>query len=92
MAGLDAFDRAMDFAEDMVDAVAGKKRPRAAAPSSSSSINASRTALTADVRIIEAIDSETNELVFVVQHGNERAECSSREFAEHIQRALRATP
>jgi len=43
-------------------------------------------------RVVEAIDAQTGETVFVVTNGNVRAECTTRELAERILRMLEASP
>lgn len=57
------------------------------APASSSTAVATRR-----FRIIEAVDAQSGETIFVVTDGNARAECSTRELAEKILRAVETTP
>jgi hypothetical protein len=45
-------------------------------------------------RVVEALDASTGQAIFVVTNdsGSSRAECSTREMAEQILRALEAAP
>jgi hypothetical protein len=43
-------------------------------------------------RIIEATDAQSGDTIFVVTDGSARAECSTRELAEKILRAVETTP
>lgn len=43
-------------------------------------------------RIVEALDAQTGETIFVVTDGNSRAACSTRELAEKILRSVETAP
>jgi hypothetical protein len=43
-------------------------------------------------RIIEAVDAQSGDTIFVVTDGKARAECSTRELAEKILRAVETAP
>lgn len=47
-----------------------------------------RSAAPRPYRIIEATDAQTGEAIFVVTDGVSRSECSSREMANKVKRAL----
>lgn len=89
---LDGADRVLNhakYAEDKLEghrAAAKAKAPAAAAPSTSTAIAARR------FRIIEALDAETGETIFVVTDGNSRAACSTRELAEKLLSAVENAP
>lgn len=89
--GMEAFDRFMDGADSIADMLSGKK-PATPAPRAPSTPSSS-TALAVDVHpIMEAVDAESGTTIYIVKHGNDRAECSSRKFAERVRRLLMENP
>jgi hypothetical protein len=65
---------------------------RDGSPSSSSVSSPSTTVARRRFRVVEAIAAETGKTIFVVTNGDVRAECTTRELAEKILRALEAAP
>ena len=45
--------------------------------------------MAAPFQIIEAIDQDGGASIWIVTNGTDNAQCSSRDFAERVQRALR---
>ena len=73
------------------EAIDGKQdgkqaKPPKATPASNGTIATRR------YRIIEAVDAQSGDTIFVVTDGKARAECSTRELAEKILCAVETTP
>lgn len=61
----------------------------APAPAPGASSNSTSLAVTArEFRVVDAIDAQTGSPSWVVTNGRDRAECSSRDFAERVRTAL----
>lgn len=70
------------------EAIDGKQaKPPKATPASNGTTIATRR-----FRIIEAVDAQSGDTIFVVTDGTTRAECSTHEMAEKILRAMETTP
>lgn len=99
MAGMEAFDRVMDFTEGVVDTLAGRpvrpyrpthasERPRPSVSTTPSTKSAPADTAAPGITIEEIIDAASGRPIFIVRMGAETAECSSRGFAERTRKAL----
>lgn len=79
---------------EVIDATPVERPVKKSATSSSSAPTASTAiARRPQFKIVEAIDEKTGSTIYVVTDGrNARTECSTREFAAQILRALEKTP
>ncbi len=94
LSGADRVLNRSKYAEDKLKTHRAEADVKDAKPQAKSSQASTSTAIaTRRFRIIEAVDAQSGETIFVVTDGgNARAECTTRELAEKILRAVEAAP